>query len=100
MTITDWSPAFQYTLIDQKLSVGIEMEFVHEKARNSSAEVQFLIGPSLQWRPTAWSHLDVVPLIGCTHDSPRVEAFLVFGIDFGTGTKKGGQYIPASLRTL
>jgi hypothetical protein len=93
------SQGISYSLIDKKLGVGIEMEFLHEKARNSEAEVGFLIGPSVQWRPTSWAHLDVVPLFGCTHDSPRVEAFLVFGIDFGTGTKKDERYAPASLRS-
>jgi hypothetical protein len=51
----------------------------------------------VQWRPTSWSHLDFAPLIGCTHDSPKIEAFLVFGIDFGTGAKKE-HYAPTSLR--
>jgi hypothetical protein len=90
------SQGISYTLIDRKLSAGIEMEFYHEKANNTKAQVEFLIGPSVQWRPTANTHLDLVPLVGCTHDSPRVEAYLVFGIDFGKGAD---HYTPTSLRS-
>jgi len=91
------SQGVSYTLIDEKLGVGVEMEYFHEKATGSPAQNEFLIGPSLQWRITSWSHLDVAPLIGCTHDSPTVEAFVVLGIDFGTGTKR--HYQPVSVRT-
>jgi hypothetical protein len=91
------SQGLSYTLIDQKLSAGVEMEYYHEKAIGSSGQNWFLIGPSVQWRPTASTHLDLVPLIGCTHYSPEVEAYLVFGYDFGTGTKKE-HYAPTSLR--
>jgi hypothetical protein len=91
------SQGLSYTLIDQKLSAGVEMEYYHEKSIGSRGQNWFLIGPSLQWRPTPSTHLDLVPLIGCTHDSPTVEAYLVLGYDFGTGTKKE-HYAPTSLR--
>jgi hypothetical protein len=91
------SQGFSYTLLDQKLGVGVEMEYYHEKAKGTPEQNEFLIGPSVQWRPTSWSHLDLAPLIGCTHDSPKIEAYLVFGIDFGTGAKKE-HYAPTSLR--
>jgi hypothetical protein len=91
------SQGLSYTLINEKLSAGVEMEYYHEKAIGSHGENWFLIGPSLQWRPTASTHLDLVPLLGCTHYSPEVEAYIVFGYDFGTGTKKE-HYAPASVR--
>ncbi len=91
------SQGLSYTLIDEKLSAGVEMEYYHEKEIGSHGENWFLIGPSLQWRPTPSTHLDLVPLLGCTHYSPEVEAYLVFGYDFGTGTKKE-HYAPTSLR--
>lgn len=92
------SQGISRTLVDEKLSAGIEMEYYHEKARGSSGQNKFLIGPSLQWRPTSWSHIDLAPLFGCTHDSPNVEAFIVIGIDFGTGSSKKEHYAPTSLR--
>jgi hypothetical protein len=92
------SQGFSYTFIDQKLDAGVEMEYYHEKSNDSAAQNEFLIGPSLQWRPTSWLHMDLSPLIGCTHDSPKVEAFLVIGIDFDTGHNKKEHYAPTSLR--
>jgi hypothetical protein len=91
------SQGVSYSLIDRRLGAGVEMEYYHEKAKGSPAENAFLIGPSLQWRPVPRIHFDVAPLIGCTHDSPRVEAYVIFGIDFGTG--KNEHYAPASLRS-
>lgn len=93
------SQGLSYTLVDQKLDAGVEMEYYHEKATGSPAQNEFLIGPSVQWRPASWCHLDLAPLIGCTHDSPRVEAYLVFGIDFGSGCKETEHYTPTSLRS-
>lgn len=85
-------------LIDQRLSAGVELEYYHEKANGSPSENKFLIGPSVQWRPTSWSHIDLAPLFGCTHDSPNIEAFIVIGIDFGPGKHKAEQYAPVSLK--
>ena len=90
------SQGMSYTIIDKALSAGVEMEFYHEKARHSDSEVEYLIGPSVQVRPTPWSHLDLVALLGTTHDSPVVEAYVVFGIDFGKGEER---YTPVSLRS-
>lgn len=89
-----------YTLIDQKLDAGLEMEFIDttEQYSRSKPSVEFQIGPSVQWRPTSWSHLDLVALLGTTGDSPVVEAFVVFGIDFGPGKSRSEQrYTPAAL---
>ncbi len=94
-TALGFSQGFSYTLIDEKLSAGIEMEYEHDKASGSPGENRFLIGPSLQARPAPWCHIDLVPLFGVTHDAPGVEAYLIFGIDFGPGKN---HYAPVSLR--
>jgi hypothetical protein len=91
------SQGFSYTVVDQKLGAGVEMEYYHEKANGSPSQNEFLIGPSLQWFPISRCHVDLAPLFGCTHDSPTVEAYLVIGIDFGTGHDRE-HYAPASLR--
>jgi hypothetical protein len=93
------SQGFSYTVVDQTLGVGVEMEFYHEKSRDTTAQAQFLIGPSVQWRPCERMHVNLAPLAGCTHDSPSVEAYLVIGFDFGTGTSKTEHYTPDSLRS-
>lgn len=94
-----FAQGISYTLIDQKLDVGVEMEFIHttEYGSRSDPSVEFQMGPSIQWRPTSWSHIDIVPLIGMTGDSPRVESFVIFGIDFGPGRNKEHGYKPAAL---
>ncbi len=91
------SQGLSYTVIDGKLGAGVEMKYSHQKADGSPASNEFVIGPSVQWRITPRMHLDIAPMFGCTQDSPRVEAFLVFGIDFGTAKK--GHYEPASVRS-
>jgi hypothetical protein len=93
------SQGISYTLIDQKLGVGAEMklERVSGPGFHGAPEFEALLGPSMQWRPRPNMHLDVVPLFGLTHDSPAVEAFVIFGIDFGGHGK--GRYAPASLRS-
>jgi hypothetical protein len=91
-----------YSLVDEKLSAGIEMNVERSSGPNLDGVpgTEVLLGPSVQWRPLSRMHLDIVPLIGVTHDSPRVEAFVVFGFDFwkpASDSNKG--YNPASTRT-
>jgi hypothetical protein len=97
---TEWgvSQAVAYSLLDSRLSVGLEMNFERTTERKSRGEpeIEFLIGPSVQWRPTLRTHLDIVPLVGATKDSPRVEAFVVFGIQLGGGPDGRGTKAPAS----
>jgi hypothetical protein len=91
-----------YTCIDQVLGVGVEMLFTAEnnKADRNQYETQFLIGPSVQLRPTKNTHLDLVALIGTNDDAPNVEAYVIFGIEFGRlgGAKKEEGYTPAAGR--
>jgi hypothetical protein len=94
------SQGFSYTCIDEVLSIGVEMEYRRETVRGGrdNPEEQFLIGPSVQLRPTRRTHLDLVALIGTTRESPNLEAFIIFGIDFGKiggGDSRG--YTPTSL---
>ncbi len=92
------SGALSRTLIDQRLSLGAEGVWRHETANGTRGDpdLSFLIGPSLQWRPTSRTHLDVVPLAGIGGDSPQIEAYVIFGIDLGPETKS--VQAPASTR--
>lgn len=94
------SQAVSYTLIDQKLSVGVEMQFNHvtEHESRGTPVLEFLVGPSIQWRPTPRTHLDIVPLMGATQESPCIWAWVVFGVDFGPGRDKGAPLAPISTR--
>jgi hypothetical protein len=90
-----------YTLADEKFSVGMEMNLERASGPNlnGTPAVEFLIGPSAQWRPTSRIHLNLVPLFGTTEDSPRVEAFVIFGFDFWRPSKNDGGYQPSSTRS-
>ncbi len=98
-----FSQGLSYTLMDELVSVGVEMEYSIETERGarSNAEQQFLIGPSVQIRPTHNTHLDLVGLIGTNDKAPNVEGFIVFGIDFGKadGAGESHGYSPVSVRS-
>ncbi|MEY4483497.1 MAG: hypothetical protein RL693_949 [Verrucomicrobiota bacterium] len=88
-----------YTIIDQVLSAGLEMQFKYEntKGNRDNGEHKFQIGPSLQWRLSKNTHLDLVGMFGCTDESPSFEGFVVFGYDFGgREPKKTEGYKPVS----
>ena len=74
-----------YTIIDQTLSAGIEMQYKYENeqgARQNGAR-KFQIGPSVQFNATRNSWINLVALFGCTDESPSVEGFIVIGHNFG-----------------
>jgi hypothetical protein len=87
-----------YSLIDQKLGVGLEMEWGDVTLAGSRSDHQrrFLIGPSVQIRPTRNTHLDLVAQAGTTSQL-YVQTFVIFGFDFG---RVAGEhhYEPASIR--
>lgn len=93
------SQAFSYTLVDRKLSLGVEMKYAEETAvdHRNDPERTFLLGPSLQWRPTDNTHLDLVPLFGLTGEGPDMESYVVFGVDFGPGNSRARA--PVSLQS-
>ena len=85
------SAALGYTVCDPSFSVGIEAKFEHvtEAGARDDPEIAFLLGPTIQWRPTRNTHLDIAPLFGLTDDSPDAQVYVVFGIDLFPGTSQG-----------
>jgi hypothetical protein len=80
----EFTSGVSYTVIDEKFSVGIE-----EKAnvtdfhnRRGAFTDNIFIGPSLQYRPLPQVHIDFAPLIGVTHESPSLQAFVILGWEF------------------
>jgi hypothetical protein len=73
-----------YTIIDEKLSIGGEMEgsLIDEKDRRGNFHNELKIGPSLQWRPIPQMHVDFAPLLGVTDQSPTAKIYLVIGYEF------------------
>jgi len=71
-----------------RLAAGIEAQWAHETVAGERAnpEIQFQVGPSMQYRLSKSTHLDLVCLFGCTKESPQTESYLIFGWDFGGGS--------------
>ncbi|MFN2621330.1 MAG: hypothetical protein ABR611_00645 [Chthoniobacterales bacterium] len=96
------SQAFTYAVIDRVLNVGVEMLFEHktEAGSRGDPEVEFLIGPAINFKPTRNSYLSVSPLFGATDDSPKAEIFVAFGIQLwgGSDHETGSIHSPGSFQ--
>lgn len=82
----EWTTGLSYSARDSKVGVGVETQLArisevnHGKREHTGTE--FFLGPSLQFRPSPRSHLDIAPLFGLTKDSVRMKMFVVFGWEF------------------
>lgn len=58
-----FSQALSHTVLDEKLGLGLEMNLERASGPNLDGKpaTEFLLGPSVQWRPIPRIHLDVVP---------------------------------------
>jgi len=72
------------TLDDQRFSLGAELkvEFIDLSAARGEYEEVYLLGPSMQYRPTRHVHMDFAPLFGMGPDSPAMQALFVIGYEF------------------
>ena len=63
----------------------------------SDADVTCLVGPSMQYRPTPRSYLNVVSMFGTTRE-PLCQMFVIYGWQFGlrAGPSRGYMGGPAS----
>lgn len=73
-----------YTLLDERFSVGGEVKanVTDTHAHRGRFVDNTFVGPSLQYRPFQRMHIDFAPLVGVTHESPALQAFLIIGWDF------------------
>jgi hypothetical protein len=86
-----WSQAFGTTIIERKLMGGIEMYYQNNsfQGERGTPANTFVIGPSMQWRPSNRTFLDVVGLVGClggktpVQESLKGQIFIIFGYQFG-----------------
>ena len=93
------SLAVSYSVIDEKLGVGMETRLDSENdVDDRHPHLNEELGPSIQWRPTPRTHLDLEALFGVTGFAPHVETFVFFGVDFGPGSEPTEGLTPASLR--
>ncbi|MGI8436223.1 MAG: hypothetical protein ACR2NX_04880, partial [Chthoniobacterales bacterium] len=84
----------------ERLKVGAEMQFTvfTDKGIRDDPSYRCVIGPSIAWKPTANTRIDVSPLFGITDDSPRASVFAVFSYLFGPGGERKEAEAPASTR--
>ncbi len=84
----------------ERLKAGVEMQYRNftDKGTRNDPTHGFVIGPTIAWKPSTNTRLDVSPLFGCTDDSPRVQMFVVFSMVFGPGGASEGAEAPASTR--
>jgi len=83
----EWTTGLSYSAVDSKVGVGVETQFalvntVDAKGKRGEAEKEFMIGPSLQFRPLPRTHLDIAPLFGTTKAAKKMKMFVVFGWEF------------------
>src|SRR5438045_3574222 len=69
----------------ERLKVGLEMEYKNFTVKDTRGDPMhsFVIGPTMAWKPTPQTRLDISPLFGCTDDSPVADVFVVFSWLFG-----------------
>src|SRR5256886_7569015 len=72
-------------LPNERLKVGIEMEYRNLTVKDTRGNplTSFTIGPTVAWKPTPNTRLDISPLFGCTHDAPVADVFVAFSWLFG-----------------
>lgn len=81
------------TIVDNKFSIGLETKIT----KADGEDTELILGPSIQWRPSDNSHVDLVALAGLTDNAPNAECWLIFGFDFGAGEKDHGGYKPTPM---
>ena len=93
---------FPVLLPNERLKVGAEMQFTSFtdagiREGGESPSYRCVIGPTIAWKPSKNTRLDVSPLFGVTDDSPRASVFVVFSMLFG-GSESSQAEAPASTR--
>jgi hypothetical protein len=83
----EWTTGISRTVKDMGMSIGMETQLALVNTEiapgtRSDFEHEFLIGPSVQFRPGKRMHLDIAPLFGTTAVSKRAKTFIVFGYEF------------------
>jgi hypothetical protein len=95
------SVMFPILLPNERLKVGAEMQytsFTDSGLRDEGASSpRVVIGPTVAWKPTKNTRLDVSPLFGVTDEAPRASVFVVFSMLFG-GSEREQAEAPASTR--
>lgn len=77
--------ATSYVVADELFSIGPAFQFKYEIGRSTGTAEErhhWLLGPSIQYRPTQRAFLDVEPLFGLTDESRMLDMTMTFGWTF------------------
>ncbi|MDQ6624318.1 MAG: hypothetical protein M3Y86_12655 [Verrucomicrobiota bacterium] len=87
-------------LSQERLKVGVEMQLTTftDKGIRNDPSYRFIVGPTIAWKPTRNSRLDISPLFGTTDDAPRASVFAIFSLLFGPGGEEKQAEAPSSTR--
>lgn len=92
---------FPILLPKERLKVGAEMQYISFTDSGlrdeGSSSGRVIIGPTVAWKPTKNTRLDVSTLFGVTDDAPRASVFVVFSMLFAGGETAQAE-APASTR--
>lgn len=82
------------------LKVGVEtqLSLFTDKGIRSTPSPRWILGPTIAWKPSRNTRLDVSPLFGMTADAPKASVFVVFSYLFGPGSEAEQGEAPASTR--
>lgn len=85
-----FSTATSYAIRGEALKIGLETSYrnVSQQGERRNAKNIFELGPALTVKPSPHTRIDLAPLFGTTSDSPHLELFAIFSIDFGTGAER------------
>lgn len=83
----EWTTGVSRTIRDSKVGVGVETKLALVNALDARGsrgdfEKEFLVGPSIQFRPLPQMHVDFAPLFGVTKAAARAQTFVVLGWEF------------------
>ena len=92
---------FPILLSNERLKVGAEMQYISFTdlglREEGTSSPRVVIGPTVAWKPSRNSRLDISPLFGVTDDAPHASVFVVFSMLFG-GSETSQAEAPASTR--
>jgi hypothetical protein len=84
---------------NERLKAGLEMLYKNftDKDTRDDPQHSFVIGPTIAWKPSKSTRIDVSSLFGVTEDSPDIQAFVVFSWLLGNPGNSEAE-APASTR--
>lgn len=84
---------------NERLKAGVEMLYKNftDKDTRDDPEHSFVIGPTVAWKPSKSTRVDVSALFGVTEASPDIQAFVVFSWLLGNPGNTEAE-APASMR--